>query len=365
MDEPIIQQEEQVSAAHTKDFWNSSYFAELDGLRALSLLLVIGGHTRIEVPMKYYFSGGLGVGIFFVLSGFLITTLLIRENLLGSGNSLPGFYIRRCFRILPMYFVTLVLYFLATAWSRTNLHRFLSVLPYDLSLRNEYVPKTLDAIFTHSWSLSVEEKFYLFWPMVFVFLVRRPKRWLLVLPIALAPLLISTTETLPVAYFSILTGCVAAFVLQALSAKAEQTKRLLNAIPAWFALAVWAASYVVSIQSTWRTVFIVATALFIPKLLVDYSWPSKVFGSRPLQYIGKRTYSMYLLHAFCLSGVERVLHIHIATISYLATVVIAFLITLAVASATHAWIEQPLIRTGRRLAKRYQTSHREMAVKTT
>ena len=84
----------------------------MDGLRALSLLLVIAGHARTGLPIKHYFSGGLGVGIFFVLSGFLITILLLREELALGRISLGAFYIRRAFRILPPYFLTIGVYLL-------------------------------------------------------------------------------------------------------------------------------------------------------------------------------------------------------------------------------------------------------------
>jgi len=84
----------------TKSFWQTTYFAPLDGLRALALLLVIAAHVRTTLPIRTCFSGGLGVGIFFVLSGFLITILLLREETAAGEVSLGSFYIRRAFRIL-------------------------------------------------------------------------------------------------------------------------------------------------------------------------------------------------------------------------------------------------------------------------
>jgi hypothetical protein len=200
----------------TRDFWQASYFPPLDGLRALSVLLVIGGHARTVVPLKRYFSGGLGVGVFFVLSGFLITTLLLREEFAKGSISFGGFYIRRFFRIFPPYFLTVGVYLLiGLIPSQHELRtKVFNGLPYFLSLRNEYIPKGLEVAFTHSWSLSVEEKFYFFWPVLFFLVLRKLKARWAVLPITLVPLLISTSATLPVAYFSLLSGARGAIALQ-------------------------------------------------------------------------------------------------------------------------------------------------------
>ena len=73
---------------------------------------MIAGHVRTGLPIKHYFSGGLGVGIFFVLSGFLITILFLREEMALGRISLGAFYIRRAFRILPPYFLTIGVYLL-------------------------------------------------------------------------------------------------------------------------------------------------------------------------------------------------------------------------------------------------------------
>ena len=216
-----------------KNFWEAPYFPALDGLRALSLLLVIGGHVRTGLPIKQYFSGGLGVGIFFVLSGFLITILLLREELAFGSISLGAFYIRRAFRILPPYFLTIGVYLLvALIPSQHELRvRFLNTLPYFLTWSNEYVPKGVAATFTHSWSLSVEEKFYFVWPLLFFIVLRKLKgRWAIV-PITIIPLLISPTSSLPVAYFSLLLGCCVAIALHALRGKQDEVLAFINRIP--------------------------------------------------------------------------------------------------------------------------------------
>src|ERR1700761_6862061 len=89
-------------------FKKERYFAALDGARALSILLVITWH--VDERRWAYLSGYTGVVIFFVLSGFLIHTLLLREEDRSGTVSLKGFYLRRCFRILPLYFVVIGMY---------------------------------------------------------------------------------------------------------------------------------------------------------------------------------------------------------------------------------------------------------------
>jgi peptidoglycan/LPS O-acetylase OafA/YrhL len=88
-------------------FWSENYFPALDGLRALSILLVFFVHIHVSRPE---IRGWIGVHIFFVLSGFLITTLLLREREHYGRISLRGFYVRRFFRIVPIYFLVLAAY---------------------------------------------------------------------------------------------------------------------------------------------------------------------------------------------------------------------------------------------------------------
>jgi peptidoglycan/LPS O-acetylase OafA/YrhL len=338
-----------------KNFWSATYFPALDGLRALSLLLVIGGHTRTRLPIKHYFSGGLGVGIFFVLSGFLITILLLREEFAAGRVSLGAFYIRRAFRILPPYFLTIGVYLLIGLIPAQHELRakFLNGLPYFLTLRNEYVPKGLAVAFTHSWSLSVEEKFYFIWPLLFLIMLRKFKgRWA-VLPITIVPLLVSPTGTLPVAYFSLLLGCCVAIALHALRGKQVEVLSFLNRIPTTVVVIVWMLSYLASLGGTFRVTFILCTAALLPVLLLRESLFSRILGSGICSYVGKRTYSMYLFHALCLTVFEdKVLH-PTNDASYLGVVVLTYLLSLGVASVVYVVLERPAVSRGRSLARAY------------
>ncbi len=148
------------------------YLPALDGLRAFSVLAVIGFHA--ELP---YFRGGfLGVEVFFVVSGYLITQLLLEEQRKTGRISLPQFWLRRARRLLPALFVLLLA---ALALSLTVAPDALSGTRGDCAAALFYVSNWWQVIHHHSyfmdverpplllhlWSLSVEEQFYLVWPL--------------------------------------------------------------------------------------------------------------------------------------------------------------------------------------------------------
>lgn len=187
------------------DAVSSGRIASLDGVRAISILLVVVGHARHALPEL---SGGanlvatllgnqsLGVSTFFALSGFLITTLLLREHAATGTLNLKHFYLRRTFRILPaFYFYVAVIAVLnvVNGWNIPGPH-FLSALTFTWN----YLPFTEGWWLGHGWSLSVEEQFYLFWPVALLLLGRRRTIWLAVGLIVASPLLrLATYALLP------------------------------------------------------------------------------------------------------------------------------------------------------------------------
>src|SRR5665213_2363630 len=152
----------------------------LDGLRALSILLVILLHTiqrrsvTHAVPfVAYVFSnGGMGVLIFFVISGYLITTLLLREREKTGSISLKRFYIRRAFRIFPPLYTYIAFIAVLGAASRlagVNAREIIT----GLTLTRNYAHGVYLWAFEHFWSLCIEEQFYLLWPGLVVFCLAR------------------------------------------------------------------------------------------------------------------------------------------------------------------------------------------------
>lgn len=142
---------------------------ELDGLRAVAILVVLAFH--LEFP--WFSLGWAGVPLFFVLSGFLITGILMDAR--EAPNYLRNFYVRRAFRIFPIYYLTL--FAVATAAVVTG--QRIDSLPYYLLYAQNYLlgatnfTPEFPVAFNHSWSLAIEEQFYLLWPFAVMWLGRR------------------------------------------------------------------------------------------------------------------------------------------------------------------------------------------------
>ena len=190
-------------------------------------------------------SGGLGVTLFFIISGFLITTLLLREEMRTGNVSLSAFYIRRAFRIFPLYYVALAFYVVAVLGlgiGRTTEsfgHRLVFLLTYT----NEF---SGSGAFSQSWSLGIEEKFYLVWPfLAFSFGLTARRRGLLVvalLAIVTGSWIISPSSYLPI-YLPIMLGCALGLALNDPRAFALLS-RLTAAAPAVLVAAVAAMLFV-------------------------------------------------------------------------------------------------------------------------
>lgn len=167
----------------------------LNGFRFVSILLVICGHLAIQydlfAPVKHIVflqpflrvltNAQMGVNIFFVISGFLITTLLLKEEETSGTISWKHFYIRRILRIFPAYFFLLFVYFGLTQMGIIKLsgNSWATSLTY-----SKYLNWNLDWYTAHFWSLSMEEQFYLLWPFIFLTKTATRKKitlWIIVL----------------------------------------------------------------------------------------------------------------------------------------------------------------------------------------
>jgi len=135
-----------------------SYLPGLDGLRAISILLVLMGHGLIGTWWVDYFPGAIGVNIFFVISGFIITTLLLKEKVRTGHISLKLFYIRRSLRIFPVAYLYLFCLFIIGFLFplHTTLRMFLSA---GLYIDNFPIPGGKNWQTSHFWSLAVEEQY--------------------------------------------------------------------------------------------------------------------------------------------------------------------------------------------------------------
>ena len=166
------------------------YAPGLDGVRALAVTAVVLYHlgtTGITAP--YIAPGGfLGVDVFFVLSGFLITSLLLVERADTGRISIRQFYIRRARRLLPALYAMMAVVAVAAAYLFTRLRRPAPRRPdrrphlrHQLVADRRRAARTSAAathlpLLTHLWSLAVEEQFYLLWPLVLILLTRLRRR---------------------------------------------------------------------------------------------------------------------------------------------------------------------------------------------
>src|ERR1700728_1401265 len=172
----------------------------LDGLRAISILLVVVAHSSenfsrwIKLPLgTYLLFGHLGVSVFFVISGFLITSLLLKEWNATGTVGLKRFYVRRAFRIFPPFYLYLgiILVLVLAGVFHTSLRAFFFAAIY---CTDYYLgPGSWFVGLQHIWSLSVEEQFYLLWPAALLLLGKRKAVYLAGFLILISPLLRGVT----------------------------------------------------------------------------------------------------------------------------------------------------------------------------
>lgn len=153
------------------------FLPELDGLRGISVLLVLFFHldrrfSGLEFLYDKMKLGKLGVSLFFLLSGYLITRILL--FIPPNFASLKMFWIRRFLRIFPIYYLTVITVFIL--WPGPYL---LSSLVYLVNYTNAYY--VMWAPLNHTWSLAVEEHFYLIWPVLFIFFPKKSKKTSIIL----------------------------------------------------------------------------------------------------------------------------------------------------------------------------------------
>ena len=154
------------------NYKETRYFASLDGLRFLCIFAVLWHHSpafgSIENPIQLLQRGFTGVDFFFVLSGYLITTLLLREEERYGRFSITGFYWRRALRILPVYYLVVTACAIYWVWVKGQAEYGPLVPYYYLFLSNILINDI--PLLAPTWSLSVEEQYYLIWPALLLLL---------------------------------------------------------------------------------------------------------------------------------------------------------------------------------------------------
>lgn len=341
-----------------EEYRSRKYIAPLDGLRALSILLVVTAHSTD--PMWDPLHGAVGVTIFFVISGYLITTLLCREEERRGHARIRGFYIRRAFRILPLYYVTLISYvvLIGILHLQAGASSVWQSLPWYLTYQND-LTSTAAGIFDQSWSLAIEEKYYLLWPLVFLIPALRRRRLPVVISLAVLAAAASRWQATHyfAIYFPILLGCLVA-VLMENPRFFEQARRLAVTPVAVILIAAAAAwDYKFEDGSNIHIVFSILVALLFPAVLIGPRWLSWLLSNRVLVYIGTRSYAIYLIHRLAKGAVDRVVKPGSASVPHeFLHFALIVAVSLIAAEILGRLIEQPMIRLGRRLSAKSEQS---------
>jgi peptidoglycan/LPS O-acetylase OafA/YrhL len=348
---------------------DSLYIPSLDGIRAISFFLVFFSHAGLGglVP------GGFGVSIFFLLSGFLITTLLRMEFARYQRISLSKFYLRRALRILPPLYVALALAMVLSQIGKDHAPiPFMGTLAQALQVSNYYeifaspgltMPGT-----SVLWSLAVEEHFYLIFPVLYVWMCSRlsvGRQTCLLLALCAAALawrcllqfyfhadFVRTYYATDTRFDSILFGCVFAVIANPV---------LRDPLYEWFlrqmkwllplSIAVLLGTFLYRDESFRATLRYSVQALaliplFIAAIRYQNTWPVILLNLPVVRFLGVLSYSLYLCHFIFLENVER-----IWSPNPIVTGAVSLACAAAFATMVHYWIERPSTRIRKRLSK--------------
>jgi peptidoglycan/LPS O-acetylase OafA/YrhL len=287
------------------------YIPALDGLRAVAIVLVLLFHARAPFGL----GGFVGVDVFFVLSGFLITSLLLGEYAARGTVSLRSFYWRRAVRLCPALFALLAVYLLVApiVWPGAANHGLESAVAglylSDYAVAFLGIPQFIG----HTWSLSVEEHFYLLWPLVLLWACRRFTARQLVIGLAVAwvaatlwrAACVADGQSWQLAYYRFdtrLSGLLLGALLAALArdpAALAGVRRYMPRAVLWLPLALlagyrfrWGAMEVL----VWGLPVIELCTLAVLMEIQRAGGLSRVLAHPSLVWLGKMSYGVYLWH---------------------------------------------------------------------
>jgi peptidoglycan/LPS O-acetylase OafA/YrhL len=328
-----------------------SRFGSLDGLRALSIIAVVWHHTKLkDVKGLLDDFGNYGVSLFFAISGFLITSLLLRERLRSGRIDLRGFYVRRTLRIFPLYFGTLALYAVLVLVLERNTvagRAFWSNLPYFLTYTSNLFVELEDrTIFYFAWSLATEEQFYLIWPALVIALAAAGRAaWaLLAALVAVAVGHWMQSRFMYGVPVAMLGGALWACLLHTPTGYA----RLVPWMGAW--IMPWFVAVAVAVSMTYPSIVPPYVTHFLLSVLVASCAMQRRHGLsflldwKPMAYIGTISYGVYMLHMLCKNAAQIVLgKLGLPTMGLLLAVV-TMALTVAVATVSFRTFEAYFMR---------------------
>jgi peptidoglycan/LPS O-acetylase OafA/YrhL len=340
------------------------YRPALDGLRGLAITIVVAFHA-FGWPAK----GTLGVDLFFVLSGFLITTLLLEDYARRGAISLRGFYLRRARRLLPALFVMLMPFLVLAVTTAVLTASFPSRLFLGLGAALTYTsnavvatdPSAVPASLIHLWSLAAEEQFYIVWPLILLVLLRlggirlvgHALAGLLALAILYRLLLLERGASIERLYYapdthadSLLIGCAfACYLARGCMPRIISSARARNVVCAvTLSLILGATVFLEHVPPRLAyeiqllpTVFALVAGLLIVCVVIGSSAVARALAVRPAVFLGQISYSLYLWHLPLLvafAGVD--CHFGLHTIAAVGAAVV-------VATASRYFIELPFL----------------------
>ncbi len=369
----------------------------LDGLRAFAVLVVLGFHIwPLSLP-----GGFLGVDVFFVISGFLITTLLLRERNSKGRIDLGAFWIRRARRLIPALLLV-VATSIAAAWAvnrelLVNIRRqVVGALTFstnwiEIWAGSDYFNESAEALFVTFWSLAVEEQFYMLWPLLLLGLVTLVSSRILRTLVAvfaaaisafMMALLYDSASATRVYYgtdthsLGLMIGVSLAFALSGTSKLSEY--RFWQVLRPWLGFISIAGLTVLMFfvdsasASTYRGGIVIASvlsALAVSTLPGKETFFTRVCKLRVFAWVGERSYGIYLWHWPVLLIVSSALPSNAETSSpswIIALVVLT--LTFGLSEMSYRWIENPIrengfIKTWQYLRQSWRPSRRLLYLK--
>ncbi|EMW0511787.1 acyltransferase [Enterobacter mori] len=328
------------------------YRADIDGLRAIAVLLVVLYHAKLPVP-----GGFIGVDVFFVISGFLITMIMDKEIREGR-FTYSSFYTRRIKRLVPAFaFMLAILFFYCSyylmpedllSFSKSAVLSLFGISNFYFFFNTNYFDSSVSEPLLHTWSLSVEEQFYLFWPFILMAIYKSKKSSVKV--IIFAALFISSLLAsqyyainsknmaymmLPFRFFELMTGAIVAIKFRTLSQAIGQYR----ATPFIGLALILASAFWLNDESIFPGFGALPACLGTAILLssgFNAGWCNRLLTCSPVVYVGKVSYSWYLWHwPFIILAVYR--DIQLTPLNAWTLVICSFLM----ASVSYHFVEQP------------------------
>ena len=356
----------------------SFYIPNLNGLRFFAAFAVIIGHNEITKKMLGishlldsnigFFKNGaghLGVVLFFVLSGFLITLLLLKEKDKFKAISYRKFIIRRALRIWPIYFLFITIVIIGLHGLETILNDKINggllVWMYYLILPNLAISGfgSIQHI-AHLWSIGVEEQFYLFWPIIIKFFRRKTVLLIMVLLVIIIPIIPHLTDFIAVRtpefkgllnnvrlffqYFLINSMAVGGLLAFVFYKHNERIKNWLSPTISSFIVIVCLIPWVLGIHFSYYNDVIYPLIFGGLILVVSSSKPLFILENRVFRYLGEISYGLYVYHWILIYYGLDFIHEKFGEVNYFVSLLFVTVLTVGIASISYELLEKKILK---------------------